>query len=424
MKGIVSRAGVLIFCFLVAGGSWAHALEMVEGDWETISEMSFEMQGMSMPPQTTRVTQCLTREDAVPAKKEECKVTRQKIVGNTISWAVVCGKTEGEGEITYAPSGKSYQGTFKMKTEEDGETATKKGSKATSGRKKTEEGGETMTMVMKLSGKYLGPCPKGQKSGVTGEMAARQAQAEQAMAQSKQQQAEQEALRQKCEEFMKRAAVPAEDPNACAQEGFARTPDCEQKVGSLNLQYGLYEITVEQASRIGPNCILQEEKRKKEEKRKTVCLNEDDPVPPDLKAGRQVRKVKRGKDKITWKDTYEGGETRGGVVYSGTSFEGVAIQKGSAGPGMEQLHVTKVTGRRVGDGNCPKGWEYTSKGRSDAATGGSKGKQQSPSGTRGTAETPQTQTPETPSTGKEKPSDSGKGTVENPVKEIRKLFGF
>jgi hypothetical protein len=91
---------------------------------------------------------------------------------------------------------------------------------------------------------------------------------------------------------------------------------------------------------------------------------------------------------------------------------------------MEQLQVTKVTGRRVGDGNCPKGWEYTSKGRSDAATGGSKGKQQSPSGTRGTAETPQTQTPETPSTGKEKPSDSGKGTVEIPVKEIRKLFGF
>jgi hypothetical protein len=379
MKGILFRAAVLIFCVLVAGGSRAHALEMAEGEWETISEMSFEMKGVSMPPQTTRLTQCLTREDAVPAKKEECKVTRQKIVGNTVSWGVVCGKSEGEGEITYAASGKSYKGTFKLKTVEDG---------------------ETVTMVMKLTGNYLGACPKGQKSGATGEMAAKRAQAEQAMAQAKQQQAEQEALRKKCEEFVKRTAAPAEDPKACAQEGFGRTPDCEQKIGSLNLQYGLYEITVEKATRVGPNCFMSEENQKAGEKRKTVCLNQDNPVPQELSAGRQVRKVKRGKDKITWEESYPGGVTSGGVVYRGDSFEGVEIQKGSAGPGTEQLQVTKVTGRRVGDGDCPKeskGREYTSRGRTDADN-----------------------TAEGPGAG----TDSLKDKMKNPVKGIRNLFGF
>jgi len=416
MKGILSRAAVLVFCFLLAGGGRANALEMVEGDWEIVSETSITMGTMSMPGMTSKSTHCLTREDPVPAAEQDkdCKMVDHKVVGNKVSWRIVCKDGEGEGEITYAGSGRSYAGTFRMKTAAAAEAPKKRteksGAKAQQ-KKAAEDGGdgETAMMTMKLAGRYLGPCPKGQKSGATGETAARQAQAEQAMAQAKQQQAEAEALRQKCEEFVKRTAVPAEDPNACAQEGFAKTPDCEQKVGSLNLQYGLYEITVERADRSGQFCSKKEEKRKAGEKPATVCLNGDNPVPPELRTGRQVRKVKRGKDKITWEESYQGGVTRGGVVYRGTSFEGVTIQKGSAGPGMEQLQVTKVTGRRVGDGDCPKestGREYTSRARSGAAT-------------------PQTQTPDTPPTGKEKPPDDGKGTGEiNPVKEIRKLFKF
>lgn len=198
---------------------------------------------------------------------------------------------------------------------------------------------------------------------------------------------------------MKRVAVPAEEPGACAQEGFSRTPGCEQKVGSLNLQYGLYEITVEEAIRSGPNCFKQEEKRESGEKPKTVCLNEDNPVPSELGAGGQVRQVMRGKERITWKESSAQGEVQGGVAYRGNSFEGVVTRKMVAGPGMEQFQVTKVTGRRVGEGDCRKGREYTSRPRSDNTA--------------------------TPPAGKEKPSGEGKGTGEiNPVKEFRKLFKF
>jgi hypothetical protein len=246
-----------------------------------------------------------------------------------------------------------------------------------------------MTMNMKLAGKYLGPCPKGQKSGATGETANQMAKGQAMAAQAKQVQAEQEALRKKCEEFVKRTAVPAEDPGMCEQDGFTRSPRCEEKVGKLNLEYGQYEITVEEASRISSSCVLSETKRR------TLCLNMDDPVPQELRTGRQVRKVKHGKDKITWREAYEGGETLGGVVYHGTSFEGVVIRKSRTGSDMELLQVTKVTARRVGVGDCPKERGSEEKGRGYSA-------QPREGGTS---------------------TDVLKGIGENPVKGLRKLFG-
>jgi hypothetical protein len=368
MKRILFRAAIPVFCWLVAGVHPARALEMAEGEWEVVSETSMESKGLSMPPQTSRVTMCLTKEEDVPAMDKECKVIRHNVVGNTVSWSVQCGKSEGEGEITYHASGKSYKGNFRMKTVEDG---------------------ETMAMRMALSGKYLGPCPKGQKSGFTGEMAARQAQAEKGIAQAKQQQAEQEALRKKCEEFVKQSVVPAEDPAACDQKGYQRSAKCDKTLGNLNLEHGLYEITVEKATRMTSGCLPAESIRK------TVCMNMDNPVPPELLSGRQVEQVKRGKDRITWSGSAGGMDTKGGVAYRGTSFEGVLIQKSGAGPGQEQLLVTKVTGRRVGAGDCPKerelasGMDYTAQKREgDSAT------------------------------------DVLKGVGENPVKGLKKLFGF
>lgn len=369
MKGFVFRAAIPIFLFLMAALNAAHALDMAEGEWEIVSETSIESKGFSMPPQASRVTQCLTREDALPSQEKECKVTSRKMVGNTISWSVQCGKSEGEGEITYHASGKSYKGNFRMKSVEDG---------------------ETVTMRMTLSGKHLGPCPPGQKSGFTGEMAARQAQAEKAMATAKQVQAEQEALRKKCEDFVQRTVVPADPPESCGQEGVRRNAKCEKMVGKLDMEFGRYEITVEQASRIGPSCTLTEEKRK------AVCMNMDDPVPPELLVGRQVRQVKRGKDRITWSDSSAGMETKGGIVFRGNSFEGVVTRKSSGNAGMEQLQVTKVTGRRAGPGDCPKERDASAVGREYTA--------------------------------QERPGDSAtdvlKGVGENPAKGIRKLFGF
>jgi hypothetical protein len=370
MKNVVRQTVVLFALILLCAAGTAHSagVDMKEGDWEISSEMSMTMEGMSMPPMTNKSTYCLTREDPVPKseKDKDCRIVKQKVVGNKVSWRMECKKGEGEGEISY--HGTTYNGFFKMKMVEDG---------------------QAMKMDMKLAGKYLGPCPKGQKSGATGETAKQMAAGQQAAAQAKQQQAEQEALRKKCEEFVKRTAVPAEDPGGCEQVGFTGTRKCEEKVGKLNLEYGQYEITVEEASRSSFSCGLSETKRK------TTCLNVDDPVPPELRRGRQVEKVNHGKDKITWRESYKGGETLGGVVYRGTSFEGVVIQKSRPGPDMELLQVTKVTGRRVGAGDCPKerGSADMGRGYSAQPRGG------------GTS------------------TDGLKGIGENPVKGLRKLFG-
>ena len=370
MKNVVWRTAVLFALILLCAAGTAHpaGVDMKEGDWEITSETSMTMEGMSMPPMANKSTYCLTREDPVPKSEQDkdCRIVKQKVVGNTVSWRMECKKGEGEGEISYR--GTTYDGFFKMKMVEEG---------------------QTMTMNVKLAGKYLGPCPKGQKSGATGETAKQMAAGQQAAAQAKQQMAEQEALRKKCEEFVKRTAVPAEDPGGCEQVGFTRSRICEEKVGKLNFEYGQYEITVEEASRISSSCALSETKRK------ILCLNMDDPVPAELRKGVQPKKVNHGKDKITWRETYEGGETLGGVVYRGTSFEGVLIQKSRAGTDTELLQVTKVTGRKVGVGDCPKERGSAGVGRGYSAQ---------------------------PRQG-ETSTDVLKGIGENPVKGLRKLFG-
>jgi hypothetical protein len=360
----VARHSVVLFALIllcVAGPAHSAGVDMKDGEWEVTSETSMAMEGMSMPAMTSKITHCLTHEDPVPTseKEKDCKVVDQKVVGNKVSWRVVCKDGEGEGEITYG--GTTYRGTFRMKMVE-GEERTKKGTS----RKKTAGDGETMTMNVKLSGRYLGPCPKGQKSGPTGETAKQiakgQAMAESAQAQAKQQQAEMEAERLKAEAFLKKTVVPADEPGACEQEGFEWTEACEKKAGKLNLQDGEYEITIEEASRIGPNAFLSKVKKN------TVSLGENAPVPRELLTGQQARKVKRGKDKITWRVSGEGMDTKGGVSYSGSSFEGVATTKSVGANGFEQIQVKKVTGRRIGDAKVPVGRHYSPK-RTDDKTG-------------------------------------------------------
>jgi len=228
MKNVV-RQTVFLFALILlcaAGTAYPAGIDMKEGDWEISSETSMKMEGMSMPSMANKSTYCLTREDPVPKseKDKDCRIVKQKVVGNTVSWRMECKKGEGEGEISYR--GTTYDGFIKMKMVDEG---------------------QTMTMNVKLAGKYLGPCPKGQKSGATGETAKQMAAGQQAAAQAQQLQAEQEALRKKCEEFVKRTAVPADAPGMCEQDGFTRSKECEEKVGKLNLEYGQYEITVEEA---------------------------------------------------------------------------------------------------------------------------------------------------------------------------------
>jgi Protein of unknown function (DUF3617) len=364
MKNIARHTVVLFAVILLCAGATAHSagVDMKEGEWEISTETSMTMGTMSMPSMTSQMTHCLTHDKPVPAseKEKDCKVVDQKVVGNKVSWHIVCKDGEGEGEITY--SGTTYKGTFRMKMVEGGETAKKRAS-----RKNKAEDGETMTMNMKLSGRYLGPCPKSQKSGPTGETAKQMAKGQEMAAQAQQQQAQLQASlaanAKKGEALIKRSVVPTEERGACAQEGFGRTPECEGKIGDLNLKPGEYEITVERGSRIGTTYTPVETERK------TVCLTEDEPVPGALGAGRPTH-VKRGKERIAWTDAAGGRTTKGGILYRGNSLEGAVTTTMDLGAGQQSLSVAKVTGNRTGDGNCIGGRDYSAKKKGgDSATG-------------------------------------------------------
>ena len=294
---------------------------------------------------------------------------KQKVVRNTVSWRMECKKGEGEGEITFRGT------TYKRNPpdEDDGRRADDD----------DEHEGR---------GKYLGPCPKGQKSGPTGETAKQMAKGQEMAAQAKlqqaQMQAEQAANAKKGEALIKRSVVPEEERGACAQEGFGRTPECEGKAGGLNLKPGEYEITVEKGSRFGTIYGPVEVQLSK------VCVTEGDPVPGVLGAGRPAH-VKRGKERITWTDEARGSTTKGGILYRGNSLEGAVTSTMDTGAGQQSLTVTKVTGRRIGDGNCVGGSDDSAKGRAYSAKkdGGSS----------------------------ESSSDK---LLKNPVKGIRNLLGF
>ncbi|MBP2686299.1 MAG: lipoprotein [Deltaproteobacteria bacterium] len=361
MKNVARKTGILFALILlfVAGTAYSAGVDMKEGDWEISSETSMTMEGMSMPSMANKSTYCLTREDPVPKSEQDkdCRIVKQKVVGNTVSWRMECKKGEGEGEISY--HGTTYNGFLKMKMVEDG---------------------HAMNMNVKLAGKYLGPCPKGQKSGPTGETAMQMAAGQQAVAQAQRQQAEMQAEQaanaKKGEAFMKRAVVPAEEPGACAQKGCSRTPECEKKIGELNLKPGDYEITIEQASRIGTTYTPVKVERK------TVFLDEANPVPGALPCGRAAY-VKWGRERITWTDTPGGGASKGGILrmlsevipsahavagvtmggvsYRGNSFEGAVTNTMDFGKDQQSLDVTYISGRRVGDGKLSTGRGYSAK---------------------------------------------------------------
>ena len=123
------------------------APNMQEGNWEITTKM--EMPGMpfAMPP--TKHNQCLTQKEPVPdqsRKGQDCKMTDQKVSGDTVTWRMVCtgrDAMEGEGKITY--KGASYEGQMAMRM---------------------KQGGEAQAMNMSFSGKHTGPCksPPGKKA--------------------------------------------------------------------------------------------------------------------------------------------------------------------------------------------------------------------------------------------------------------------
>ena len=113
---------VIVVSFLMSSALFAEP-NMQEGMWEIKGEMKIEGMPFPMPPVPLSFTQCLTKKDMVPQKKEknqDCKTIKNEIVGNTVTWVMQCkdknGVTDSTGKITY--KGDSFTGTVHMVTKD------------------------------------------------------------------------------------------------------------------------------------------------------------------------------------------------------------------------------------------------------------------------------------------------------------------
>jgi len=106
LLGCVFTALLLTAC---SSSSDASNVNLKEGRWQITTEVKMANLPFAMPP--TTYTTCLTQDDLVPEQgtqqeKNGCKVTSQKVDGNTVSWTITCqtdqGATISNGSITYA----------------------------------------------------------------------------------------------------------------------------------------------------------------------------------------------------------------------------------------------------------------------------------------------------------------------------------
>lgn len=136
---------VIVFTLIFSGcakkeesGKKLEGINMKEGKWEiTVSMESTGKMPMKIPPQT--FTQCITKEKVVPeqteATNQSCKIIKQELKGDTVSWIMECQTPEGkfvtEGTITY--KGTTFDGISKMKH-------------------------SGMEITQKMNGKWIGEC--------------------------------------------------------------------------------------------------------------------------------------------------------------------------------------------------------------------------------------------------------------------------
>ncbi len=128
----------VIACLAISLPAYAGP-DMQEGRWEVTSRMEMPGMPVNIPPMSH--TQCLTKEDMVPTssgQNQDCKVTDQKISGNTVSWKMECsgqgGTTKGSGKVTYNKN--SFAGKITTTLPSQG----------------------NMQMISHISGRRLGPC--------------------------------------------------------------------------------------------------------------------------------------------------------------------------------------------------------------------------------------------------------------------------
>jgi hypothetical protein len=135
---------------LLVSGAQAEPVDMQPGQWQITTTVKVEGLPADSPmpsePPPQVVERCLTLDDLVPKPGDGqpgCKVTEEKVLGDTVKWEVACdapeGGAQGRGTGTITYSGDSFEGAFIMKMQ-------------------LEEGGDTTTMTSRLEGKRLGDC--------------------------------------------------------------------------------------------------------------------------------------------------------------------------------------------------------------------------------------------------------------------------
>ncbi len=124
MRFTITMAASIVLSFFLAGLAFAEP-NMQEGMWEI--SMKTEMPGMKMDMPPMKFSQCLTKKDLVPQKKEkneDCKMIDTRIDGNTVTWVMQCrmkdGTMDSTGKITY--KGNGFDGVMKavMNTKDTG----------------------------------------------------------------------------------------------------------------------------------------------------------------------------------------------------------------------------------------------------------------------------------------------------------------
>ena len=142
---MLKRVALAVAIGIFLGGTSAFAgVNLHEGLWEITTKM--EIEGMPMKMPARKHTQCLTNKNMlktmVPkeqAQEEECKITDQKISGNTVTWAMKCSGKDAmdvTGKTTY--HGDTFEGTITMISNEP-------------------DGGK-MKIINHISGKRIGEC--------------------------------------------------------------------------------------------------------------------------------------------------------------------------------------------------------------------------------------------------------------------------
>ncbi|OGU10454.1 MAG: hypothetical protein A2075_11830 [Geobacteraceae bacterium GWC2_58_44] len=353
------------------------------GLWEMNMETRMEGLPMAVPPSIVTVKQCLTPEEQVPKdpNSSNCTFGKMKQSGNKVSWEYQCNqdgtRATGKGEMTY--SGTTSSGISKTTIVSD------------QGR---------MTATTKMKGKRLGKCSgEEQTVSVDGhDVKELQEKGRQLQERAREGGAREEAKRQRSLKLINQIKIPKEKGDACEHvynpyvSAYVKS-DCDDRLPELAIRAGEWEVTTEITGKqvygeMVSYLPVEVEKSK-------VCLSPFN-EPESLRS----EKMKRSGNTITWREATDEGikmEFTGGVEYQGNSFEGGSIKRSGT-----DYFYTRVTGRRVGDGNC-MGRDLTAKKIRKAKLSG-----ESPRAAAG--------------------ENGARGVVDqvldNPVRKMRSIIGF